>query len=254
MQRGYMVGRSHTREGSVRGLADPTDARSNCGVGVVMDLDDGSDRSVVADALELLMNLEHRGALGAEEDTGDGAGIVVQTPHDFFAAELDVELPDTYAIGTLFLPQNETARADLKGLFEARLGEEGLSVLGWRSVPTENDGLGETALDSEPHVAHAVVVPEGECETEEFDRRLYVGRRAVENAIGEREPEGGDRFYVCSLDRQTIVYKGLLTASQLPEYYPDLRDERFGSAFAMVHARFSTNTLGACISPIPTAR
>jgi glutamate synthase (NADPH/NADH) large chain len=210
-----------------------------------MDLDDGSDRSVVADALELLMNLEHRGALGAEEDTGDGAGIVVQTPHDFFAAELDVELPDTYAIGTLFLPQNETARADLKDLFEARLGEEGLSVLGWRSVPTENDGLGETALDSEPHVAHAVVVPEGECETEEFDRRLYVGRRAVENAIGEREPEGGDRFYVCSLDRQTIVYKGLLTASQLPEYYPDLRDERFGSAFAMVHARFSTNTLGA---------
>ncbi|PSP75558.1 glutamate synthase large subunit [Halobacteriales archaeon QS_3_64_16] len=240
-----MVGRSHTREGPVRGLADPTDARSNCGAGVVMDLDGGSDRSVVADALELLMNLEHRGALGAEENTGDGAGIVLQTPHEFFAEELDITLPETYAVGALFLPQDEGVRADLKDRFEAQLSEEDLSVLGWRSVPTENGGLGETALESEPHVAHAIVAPEGECGSEEFDRRLYVGRRAVENAIGEREPEGSDRFYICSLDRQTIVYKGLLTASQLPEYYPELRDKRFKSTFAMVHARFSTNTLGA---------
>ena len=236
---------ARSREESVQGLADPTDARSNCGVGVVMDLDGGADHSVVADGIELLIDLEHRGALGAERDTGDGAGIIIQTPHAFFADELDIDLPEPYAVGSVFLPQDGTARAALRDLVEDELVRHGLTTLHWRDVPTENEDLGRTALDSEPHVAQIFVAPEAELSVEAFDQRLYVGRRAIENRIQEENPAGSERFYICSLDRKTLVYKGLLKASQLPSYYPELRDERVESTFVMVHARFSTNTLGA---------
>jgi glutamate synthase (NADPH/NADH) large chain len=230
------------------GLADPTDARSNCGVGVVMDLDGGSDHETVADGLELLENLEHRGTTGAEKGTGDGAGIMLQIPHDFFAEEIDADLPDpgAYAVGTLFLPKDDDeAAADLKALVETELAGEGLDIVGWRTVPTDNDGLGATALDSEPEVAQFVVTADDGASGEELDNRLYVGRRALENTVEEEQPPGHDRFYVVSLATDVVVYKGLLKAEQLPGYYPDLSDERFESTFAMVHARFSTNTLGA---------
>src|SRR6056297_2624596 len=129
----------HNRDQSVgeAGLADPTDARSNCGVGVVMDLDGGSDHETVADGLALLENLEHRGTTGAEKGTGDGAGIMLQMPHEFFAEEIDADLPDpgAYAVGTLFLPKDDDgATADLKALVETELAGEGLDVLGWRTV------------------------------------------------------------------------------------------------------------------------
>jgi glutamate synthase (ferredoxin) len=226
-------------------LADPSETRSNCGVGVVMDLDGGRDHSVVADGLELLSNLEHRGTTGAEEDTGDGAGIMLQTPHEFFADELDISLPETYAVGSLFFPQDDAAREALQNLVEDTLAEHDLSVVHWRDVPTNNADLGETALDSEPAVFQVFVAPTADLETDEFDRRLYVGRRAVEKTVGDHDPDGSERFYVCSLDRQTLVYKGLLKGTQLADYYTDLTDSRVGSTFVMVHARFSTNTLGA---------
>ena len=247
--RAHMVER-HISDQSVgeAGLADPTDARSNCGVGVVMDLDGGSDHETVADGLELLENLEHRGTTGAEKGTGDGAGIMLQIPHDFFAEEIDADLPDpgAYAVGTLFLPKDDDeAAADLKALVETELAGEGLDIVGWRTVPTDNDGLGATALDSEPEVAQFVVTADDGASGEELDNRLYVGRRALENTVEEEQPPGHDRFYVVSLATDVVVYKGLLKAEQLPGYYPDLSDERFESTFAMVHARFSTNTLGA---------
>jgi glutamate synthase (NADPH/NADH) large chain len=231
------------------GLADPGDERANCGVGLVMDLDDGISHDVVADALELLTNLEHRGTTGAEENTGDGAGIVLQQPHEFFGAELadagiDVPSPDEYAVGQLLLPDDESA-AQLRGLFEDALADHGLSVVHWRDVPTENADLGQTALDSEPDVVQAFVAPASDLAADEFDRLLYVGRRAAEKAVEASDLLGSDRFYVCSLDRRTVVYKGLLTATQLSSYFPDLADERVRSTFALVHARFSTNTLGA---------
>ncbi|HKJ58111.1 MAG TPA: glutamate synthase subunit alpha, partial [Halobacteriales archaeon] len=228
-------------------LADPTAERSNCGVGVVMDLHGGRSHGVVADGLELLANLEHRGTTGAEEDTGDGAGITVQTPHELFAEEVPVDLPEEYAVGSIFLPQDDESAADLKALVGDGLAEHGLSVVHWRDVPTDNSALGKTAVDSEPDVVQAFVVPDGDSidSTDEFDRKLYVGRRTVENAVEDEAPEGADRFYVCSLDRQIVVYKGLLKGTQLPGYYPDLRDERVESTFVLVHARFSTNTLGA---------
>ncbi|WP_336362841.1 glutamate synthase large subunit [Halalkalicoccus salilacus] len=234
-----------------QGLADPAEERSNCGVGVVMDLDGGTDHGTVADGLELLRNLEHRGTTGAEEDTGDGAGILLQRPDELFEGELDVELPETYAVGSIFFPQDEEARTELQDLIEETLAEHDLELFAWRDVPTDNSEIGETAVDSEPDVYQCFVRPDG-LSTEEFDRALYVGRRAVENGVQERSTDDTDedrgdwdRFYICSLDRKTLVYKGLLKGSQLHEYYPDLVDERVRSTFVMVHERFSTNTLGA---------
>jgi glutamate synthase (NADPH/NADH) large chain len=225
-------------------LAHPADTRSNCGVGVVMDLDGGRAHDVVADGLDLLANLEHRGTTGAEANTGDGAGLLLQTPREFFDAVVDAELPERYAVGVLFLPRSDDEAAALRGLTESTFAEHGLEVVHWRRVPTENAELGRTALDSEPAVWQCFVTAEG-CDDAAFDRALYVGRRALENAVRSDEYPGSDRFYVCSLDRQTVVYKGLLTSSQLPEYYPDLTDDRVRSTFVLVHARFSTNTLGA---------
>jgi len=225
-------------------LADPGDARSNCGVGVVMDLDGGRAHDVVADGLELLEHLEHRGTTGAEANTGDGAGIMLQTPREFFDDCVDADLPADYAVGVFFLPRDDDVAADLRARTEAILAEHDLSVVHWRRVPTDNHELGQTALDSEPGVWQCFVAPNGLDEAA-FDRALYVGRRAVETAVADEPTDAGGEFYVCSLDRQLVVYKGLLTSSQLPVYYPDLRDERVRSTFVLVHARFSTNTLGA---------
>ncbi|WP_114575828.1 glutamate synthase large subunit [Saliphagus sp. LR7] len=231
--------------GSPRGLASPADERSNCGVGVVMDLEGGSGHDVVADGLELLTNLEHRGTTGAEKNTGDGAGVMLQTPDAFFREVLDCDLPESYAAGSVFFPRDDEAREELVALVEDALADYDLEVAAWRDVPTDNDGLGETALDSEPDVWQAFVAPTDDVSGESFDRRLYVARRAVENAVEAADIEGKERFYVCSLDADTVVYKGLLKGVQVPSYYPDLTDERVASNFVMVHERFSTNTLGA---------
>ncbi len=221
-------------------LADPTDNRSNCGVGVVMNLDAATDHEIVSDGLSLLENLEHRGTTGAEQNTGDGAGILVQRPDDFFAAELDCDLPETYAVGQLFLLRDDDARHALQDTVEEIFESEGLSIFNWRAVPTNNTDLGKTALDAEPAVYQCFVSPASGQSREEFDQKLYVARRVL-----EQEVETHDDLYVCSLDRKTLVYKGLLKGEQLPGYFPDLTDERFKSTLAMVHARFSTNTLGA---------
>jgi glutamate synthase (NADPH/NADH) large chain len=227
------------------GLANPDDERSNCGVGVVMDLDDGRSHAVVSDGIELLENLEHRGTTGAEESTGDGAGVMLQMPHEFFAAELDAELPDQYAVGSFFFPQDADDRAALQDLVADELAAYDLDIVAWRDVPTDEADLGATAVESEPDVWQCFVAPAEDLTDDEFDRALYVARRSLENAVEADQPAGSDRFYVCSLDRKTVVYKGLLKGEQVATYYPDLTDERVRSTFVMVHERFSTNTLGA---------
>jgi len=236
---------SDTRD---EGLTDPTSQRANCGVGVVMNLDGESDHAVVADGVELLENLDHRGATGAEENTGDGAGITLKIPHDFFADVVDADLgaPGEYGVGTLFLPRDDPeAAADLKRLVEERFATEGLSVVAWRSVPQGDADLGATALESEPEVVQMFVRSTEGLTGDALRRRLYVARRVVENAVEEEAPAGSQRFYVVSLDPDVVVYKGLLLGTQLSDYFPDLRDERVESTFVLVHARFSTNTLGA---------
>jgi len=236
----------HVSEPATEGLADPSDARSNCGVGVVMDLDDEGGHWVLADGLELLENLEHRGTTGAEEATGDGAGVMVQTPHDFFADEVDADLtPGEYAVGVLFLPDDDEARDELTAVVEETFAEEGLDVLAWRTVPTDNADLGATALESEPEIVQVFVESTDRRTDEAFARQLYVARSVLEARVEDEEPPGHERFYVVSLDPDTVVYKGLLKGEQVADYFPDLRDERVETTFAMVHARFSTNTLGA---------
>ena len=261
--------RSNTRGGGESdsaghsgGLASVSDERSNCGIGGIVDLDGEPEHGTVADAIQLLENLEHRGTTGAEEDTGDGAGIMVARPDGFFREEVDVDLPAEYAVGSVFMPTEPSVQAEIHDVIAEALSVYGLEVLTWRSVPTDNADLGATALDSEPEVAQLFAAPvdgAGLAErftTDEerrsdnvdpdvlgFDRALYAARREIENAVAD--VDGAGRFYVCSLDRQRVVYKGLLKGSQLADYYPDLTDERFASHVALVHARFSTNTLGA---------
>ena len=234
---------SHGDASDVDGLADPTDSRSNCGVGAVVDLDGGNSHSVVADGIDLLCNLEHRGTTGAEKDTGDGAGIMIQRPDGFFDAVVDTDLPETYAVGSIFMPQDATLRERLCDLFEDVMEEYGLSVVHWRDVPTDNSELGQTALDSEPDVWQVFVAPSESMSDDDFDRALFVARRDVEAEV--EEIDGAGRFYVCSLHRKTVVYKGLLKGEQLATYYPDLTDKRLKTTLTLVHARFSTNTLGA---------
>ncbi|ESS09581.1 MAG: glutamate synthase domain 1 [uncultured archaeon A07HN63] len=224
------------------GLADPTDEKSNCGVGAVVDLDGGNSHSVIEDGIDLLCNLEHRGTTGAEEATGDGAGIMIQRPDAFFEAVVG-DLPDTYAVGSIFMPQDDDVRAELVDLFEATLADYDLDVFHWRNVPTDNSDLGQTAIDSEPDVRQAFVTPSEAMSDDEFDQALLLARRAAEAAAEEIDDAG--RFYVCSLHRKTLVYKGLLKGEQLATYYPDLTDERLKTTLTLVHARFSTNTLGA---------
>lgn len=258
--------RSDTRGGSESsghggGLADVSDERSNCGIGGIVDLDGDPSHETVTDAVRLLENLEHRGTTGAEENTGDGAGIMVARPDDFFRDVVDADLPDEYAVGSVFMPTEGSVQAEIHDVIAEVFSVYGLEVLAWRSVPTDNADLGETALDSEPEIAQLFAAPvEGAGLAERFtseearpddvdpellgfDRALYAARREIENAVAD--VDGAGRFYVCSLDRQRVVYKGLLKGSQLADYYPDLTDERFASHVALVHARFSTNTLGA---------
>ncbi len=226
-------------------LVDPEDQRSNCGIGGVVDLDGERSHKTVSDALELLENLEHRGTTGAEENTGDGAGIMIERPDALFEAEMG-NLPKEYAVGVLFMPQDDHAREQLQTVVAETLDEYGLDIHSWREVPTDNSDLGETACGSEPEVQQVFVVPKGGDSIQSpdaFDRTLYTARSAIEDRA--EETDGAHRFYVVSLDRQRIVYKGLLRGSQLRGYYPDLADERLKSGVGLVHARFSTNTLGA---------
>ncbi|MFA9517677.1 glutamate synthase large subunit [Halopenitus sp. H-Gu1] len=256
------AGSSGSDEGVAEGLAALDDDRSNCGVGAVVDLDGAPTHDTVADAVRLLENLEHRGTTGAEENTGDGAGIMIQRPDPFFRAVTDIDLPEEYAVGSLFLPPEERARDQLLKIVERTLAEYDLEVLARRNVPTDNSNLGATALESEPDHWQVFVAPTEDADLAErfvdeeadadadrdpdllgFDRSLYVARKAIESAVADMD--GGERFYVVSLDRRRVVYKGLLKGQQLADYFPDLEDDRFASRAALVHARFSTNTLGA---------
>ena len=228
------------------GLADPTETRANCGVGGIVDLESEASHETVTDALTLLAEMEHRGARGAEPNTGDGAGVMIERPDALFEAVVDADLPETYAVGSFFFPPSDVESA--KETVERELATHDCAVVEWRAVPTdaEGAGLGATARAAEPAVWQAFVTPAGDADAERFDRDLYVGRRAVEAAFeAADDSDTSEDPYVVSLDRERVVYKGLLTAPQLRDYYPDLRDDRLRSRVALVHARFSTNTLGA---------
>ena len=230
-----------------QGLYDPQYEHDACGVGFVVDIAGRKSHGVVRDAIQVLLNLEHRGACGCEKDTGDGAGLLMQIPQEFLAArceELGISLPTQgrYGVGMVFLPRERESALECERAFEAIAREEGLRVLGWRDVPTDDSTLGPTAKASRPLVRQIFIERSTHLKDDAaFERKLYVIRKRVTRAAKRGIHERG-MFYVSSLSSRTIVYKGMLTAGQLTSFYPDLVDSAVVSALALVHSRFSTNT------------
>ena len=228
------------------GLYDPAHERDACGVGFVARLDARPHHQVVRDAVAVLVNLEHRGAVGGDKATGDGAGLLLGLPDAFFrrvaeAGEFDLPPSGEYAVGMLFVPTQADLRQRCLAAFERAVDEEGCACIGWRDVPTRGDHLGELARSTQPAVVQAFVTLRGAAR-EGFGRRLYVIRRRVENEVAGWTDPAARAFYVASLSDRTIVYKGMLSGTQLEAFYPDLVDPAFATAFAVVHQRYSTNT------------
>ncbi|MCL4302827.1 MAG: glutamate synthase large subunit [Anaerolineae bacterium] len=233
---------------SKQGLYDPQFERDACGVGFVVNIKGQKSNDIVRQALTVLRNLAHRGACGCEPNTGDGAGILMQTPHAFLAkvaAEEHIHLPGPgeYGVGMVFLPPNPALRRACENRFAEIVAAEGQRLLGWRTVPTNNSDLGATARSAEPVIRQVFIERSGKLKDDmAFERKLYVIRKRAANAIRYTGMPGGSQFYIPSLSYKTIVYKGMLMATQLEDYYPDLSDPDMASALALVHSRFSTNT------------
>jgi len=220
-----------------------------CGTGFLTYLDGRRSHALVADALTMLENMEHRGACGADADSGDGAGLLIELPHWFLLAEalaLGFRLPEPgdYGVGMVFLPREAAERDTCRTIMGAAAERLGLPVLGYRPVPVDSACLGATARSAEPVMEQLFVGrPAAVAAGADFERKLYVLRRLIIKLLKETAPAAGDGFYFASLSSRTLVYKGQLTTFQLRRYFPDLRDERVSSGFGLVHSRFSTNTL-----------
>ena len=230
------------------GLYDPAYEHDSCGVGFVVDIKGRKSHKIVTNAMTILKNLIHRGACGCEENTGDGVGIIVQTPHKFFlrvCKEIDIDLPDYghYGAGMIFLPTDSKQSKQCQKILEKIVIEEGQKVLGWRDVPTDDSALGPTALMGEPTFKQIFIGRSDDIKDEaSFERKLYVIRKLAEHAIWSSDLTEQDKFYVPSLSYRTCLYKGMLTGYQIEAMFPDINEPDFESALALVHQRFSTNT------------
>ena len=234
-----------------RGLYDPSFEHDACGVGVVADIKGRKSHDIIEKGLQVLIALGHRGACGSDPDTGDGAGLLVQMPHAFFEAEavkLGIRLgePGEWAVGMVFLPQHPQEAVYCEQALERIAVEEGQKFLGWRDVPVDPDAIGIGARRAMPIIRQALIGRgDGTPDESSFERKLYVIRRRVENEVAASDVGDPSTFYIPSLSANRIVYKGLLMAHQIKGFYRELADETMVSSFAMVHSRFSTNTLGS---------
>src|SRR4051795_12182017 len=231
---------THPLPPRAEGLYDPRYEHDACGVALVARLDNRPTHAVIEQGLLALENLEHRGAAGADKHTGDGAGMLMQMPDRFLRSAVDFLLPPLgeYGVAMCFFPRDEARRKQIEALMELNVRVEGQIVLGWRDVPIDEAHVGSTANASRPHIKQLFIAagPGFTDDQDAFERKLYVIRRICELAAG---PD----FYVASMSSRTLVYKGMLIAHQVRQgFYPDLLDERFASAMALVHSRFSTNT------------
>ena len=238
----------HIRRPRAVGLYDPNNEHESCGVGFVAHIKKESSHSIVRLAEEVLLNMTHRGAVGADRNSGDGAGILTTLPQAFLEhvakSEWDLTLPPRglYSAGLVFFPQSSEHREECRARFTKITESEGQRLLGWRRVPTDDSMIGPTAKAAEP-VIEQVFVGAGEgVDPDAFERKLYVIRKLVTNTIRGSEVDPMDHFYVCSLSTRVMVYKGMLMPEQLFRYFPDLSDPTYESHLAMVHSRFSTNT------------
>ena len=231
------------------GLYDSFYEHDACGVGFVCNVQNEPVHDIVQKGLEMLNNLGHRSACGCDDRTSDGTGILLQAPHEFLAPVLKelgagVRAPGEYAAGMVFLPRDARAQTFCRNTFEETIRAEGQEFIGWRRVPVSPDAVGEAAAAMQPELWQ-VLAGRGKqtADQDAFERKLYVIRKVVEHTIAGADMPGMDEFYIPSLSSRTIVYKGMLLAEDLPRFYTDLVDPRMKSALAMVHARFSTNTL-----------
>ena len=231
-----------------QGLYHPRDEHDACGVGLVVDVQGRKSNRIVRNAIQVLENLAHRGACGCEENTGDGAGILLQIPDAFMrnvASSQGITLPavEEYGVGMVFLPAESDEAARCEQLFEQAVGLLGQKVLGWRDVPVNPNGLGKSAFESRPLIRQVFVARSGDlADVVAFERKLCLIRRAAEKLVHASDIQGRGAFYVVSLSARTLVYKGMLKADQLDSYFPDLTELSVVSALALVHSRFSTNT------------
>ncbi|HUQ11865.1 MAG TPA: glutamate synthase large subunit, partial [Steroidobacteraceae bacterium] len=232
-----------------QGLYDPQFEHDACGVGFVVDIKGRKSNAIVKQGIQVLKNLDHRGASGAEVNTGDGAGILLQMPHAFLKkvakkdARINLPEPGMYAAGNIFMPRNATQRRKIEEVFARVVQAEGQVYLGARTVPVDNSMLGETAKAAEPFVRQVFIGRGAETLDEnEFERKLYVIRKRAYNEIRVSTIGGAEYWYVVSLSHKTLVYKGMLTTMQLDAYFLDLQNPLMESAIALVHSRFSTNT------------
>ncbi|MDO8413023.1 MAG: glutamate synthase-related protein, partial [Gallionellaceae bacterium] len=231
-----------------QGLYDPRHEHDACGVGFVAHIKGKQSHAMLRQGLQILENLTHRGAVGADPLAGDGAGILIQIPDAFLrqsCATLGVSLPAVgeYGVGMLFLPRAAAARAACERVIAEKIAAEGQILLGWRDVPVDNASLGESVKAVEPCVRQVLIGRGANCsDVDSFERKLFVIRKTVEHAVRSLPQEQGQGFYIPSFSARTLVYKGMLLANQVGKYYLDLQDERMVSALALVHQRFSTNT------------
>jgi len=230
------------------GMYDPQFEKDSCGVGFIVDLKGRKDRPIIDKALQMLVNLEHRGAAGADSETGDGAGILIQIPHDFLkivAKEAQISLPalGEYGVALAFMPQNRVIRRQVENLFEKIVADENLEFLGWRKVPVDDSVPGEGAKRTLPYIVHAFIGKGSfQGSNEDFERRLYLVRRVIDHRIRSELKQNRAEYYIPSFSSRTLIYKGMLLARQLPAFYKDLRHREMKSALALIHMRFSTNT------------
>lgn len=230
------------------GLYDPSFEHDACGIGFVANIKGNKSHQVISDALTVLENMEHRGACGCENNTGDGAGIMIQTPHEFFFDEclkLGVHLPafGKYGVGVVFFPQEIRLREECRDIFNSAAEKLGLEVLAYRKIPVNPSSVGPTALSVEPEMEQVFIAcPDHITDPLAFERKLYVLRNYASHTINNTVKKDAIGFYIASLSYKTVVYKGQLISSQVRSYFPDLSNKRIVSAFGLVHSRFATNT------------
>jgi len=225
-----------------QGMYDPRDEHDNCGIGFVAHIKGRASHDIVLRGLKVLENLDHRGATSADNATGDGAGILMQIPHEYFKNVLKLRLPEagSYGTGLIFLPRKSSEADICLDILTKHIREEGLELLTYRDVPVDGSAPGEIAKKTEPCIKQVFV--KANLEQEALERKLYIVRKLTEHAIAKSDLEEKETFYQPSLSSKVIVYKGMLTPAQLSEYYKDIQHEKFESAIALVHSRFSTNT------------
>ena len=232
---------------AAQGLYHPTQEHDACGIGFVANVRGHKSHDIVSKGIEVLLNLTHRGACGCDPETGDGAGILLQIPHQFFKRECGklgfaLREPGAYGVGMTFLPVEKHPRLQCEGVLERIIREEGLTVLGWRDTPCFASAIGRVARGSQPYIQQIFIGCGVFADEDAFERKLYLVRKRAENEIAASGIEDAGTFHIPSLSCRTIVYKGLLLAPQITNFYKELSDPDVTSALCLVHQRFSTNT------------